>query len=444
MAWHNSQIRTTPGADAGLAHSGRPARSRARGAPRVPTCRFCLSRLEHVLVDLGASPLANSYLDPADLARMERFYPLRVYVCENCLLAQLEEFEHPKGIFTDYAYFSSYSDAFLRHAERYAAAAVGRFGLTADHLVLEIGSNDGYLLQFFNGWGLRILGVDPAANVAKVAEERLVPTLVRFFDDALARELVADGTCADLLIANNVLAHVPNLNEFVRGMKIVLRRPGGVATLEFPHLLKLLMNVQYDTIYHEHFSYFSFLTVEKVFAAHGLQIYDVEEIPTHGGSLRVYARHDDDDSWPVDARVEDLRSKELQHGMDRLETYQGFQDQVQRNKWRLVSFLIEAREQGKTVVGYGAPAKANTLLNYCGIRSDLLAYTVDRSPHKQGRYLPGTRIPIHDPEKLRETRPDYVLILAWNLAEEIRQKAAFVEEWGGRFVVPVPGVQVLP
>jgi hypothetical protein len=393
-------------------------------------------------VDLGASPLANSYLEPEDLGKAEAFYPLRAYVCGYCLLVQLPEEERPEAIFSDYAYFSSYSDSWLRHAKTYAEAMIERFGLDAGTRAIEIASNDGYLLRWLKERGVPVLGVEPAGNVAAAAEAAGIPTLVRFFGEATARELVAEGVRADLLVGNNVLAHVPGLNDFVAGLKILLA-PAGVLTLEFPHLLRLMEEDQFDTIYHEHYSYFSFATVRKVFAAHGLTLFDVEELPTHGGSLRIYARHDEDASKPVGERVADLLVREEDAGLGRLETYRSFGERVQRVKWRLLRFLIESKEAGKSIAGYGAPAKGNTLLNYCGIRTDLLDYTVDRSPHKQGRYLPGVRIPIHGPDRLRETRPDYVLILPWNLKEEIVEQMADVRSWGGRFVVAIPEVEIL-
>ena len=405
-------------------------------------CRFCGAPLSHVFVDLGASPLANSYLEPADLLKAEAYYPLCVYVCAACLLVQLPEEERPEAIFSDYAYFSSYSDSWLRHARDYAAAMIERFGFGAGHQVVEIASNDGYLLRWFKERGIPVLGVEPARNVAEAAESAGIPTVVKFFGEATARELAAQGVRADLLVGNNVLAHVPGLNDFVAGLKILLA-PSGVLTMEFPHLLRLMAEDQFDTIYHEHYSYFSFATVRKVFAAHGLTLFDVEELPTHGGSLRIYARHDADASMPVGERVADLLAREEAAGLGGLATYRSFGERVQRVKRGLLRFLIQTKEDGKSVAGYGAPAKGNTLLNYCGVRTDFLDYTVDRSPHKQGRYLPGTRIPIHGPDRLRETRPDYVLILPWNLKEEIVEQMADVRAWGGRFVVAIPEIRVL-
>lgn len=405
-------------------------------------CRFCGAALELSFADLGMSPPSNSYLQAEDLNRMERFYPLHAWVCEKCFLVQLEEFETPEQIFSDYAYFSSFSDSWLAHARAYTHAMVARLGLNADSFVVEIASNDGYLLQYFVEQGVPVLGIEPAANVAAVAEKKGVPTLVKFFGTKTATDLAATGRKADLILGNNVLAHVPDLNDFVRGIGVLLK-PAGVVTMEFPHLLRLMQENQFDTIYHEHFSYFSFVVAERVFAAHGLILFDVDEIPTHGGSLRVYARRAANAALPVSAKVVDLRERERAAGLERAETYRRFAEQVKATKRSLLKFLIGARESGKSVVGYGAPAKGNTLLNYCGVRSDLLGYTVDRSPHKQGRYLPGVHIQIHAPERIMATRPDYVLILPWNLKEEIAGQMAGIRAWGGRFVVPIPETKVL-
>ena len=406
-----------------------------------PACRFCGAPLTRTFVDLGMSPLANSYVEPSDLGRKEEFYPLHVFICDACLLVQLEELQSPEAIFGEYAYFSSYSDSWLRHAQAYVELVTKRFGLGPDSLVVEMASNDGYLLQYFVEEGIPVLGIEPAANVAEAARDNGIPTLVRFFGEALAEELAAEGQHADLVVGNNVLAHVPQLNDFVRGMKILLK-PQGVITMEFPHLMRLMADNQFDTIYQEHFSYFSFLTVERVFAEHGLVLFDVEELPSHGGSLRIYARHAKDDSKSVGDRVEELRTREIQEGFDRVEHYLAFDERVRATKRKLLTFLTQAKEEGRSIVGYGAAAKGNTLLNYCGVRTDFLDYVVDRSPHKQGRFLPGTRIPIYHPDRIRETRPDYVLILPWNLRGEIMETMSHVQEWGGRFVVPIPEVTV--
>ncbi len=405
-------------------------------------CRFCNTPLRHTFVDLGMSPISNAYVKVEDLKGMEAFYPLHVYVCERCFLVQLEEFQSRDQIFNDeYAYFSSYSKSWLEHARNYSLMMMERFDYDQRSLVVEIASNDGYLLKNFVEKGIPVLGVEPAENCARAAEEVGVRTLVRFFGTDTAKEMVAKGFRADLLIGNNVLAHVPDINDFVAGQKIILA-DSGVITMEFPHLVQLMEHNQFDTIYHEHFSYLSLLAVEQIFAAHGLVIFDVEEIPTHGGSLRIYARHAEDTGKPVTERVTALREREEQAGLRKISTYTAFGEQAKRTKWRLLEFLIEAKRAGKTIVGYGAPAKGNTLLNYCGVRNDFLEYTVDVSPHKQGKYLPGTHLPILAPEAIAETKPDYLLILPWNLKEEIMEQMAHIRDWGGKFVVPIPEVKV--
>ena len=408
-------------------------------------CRFCGASLQHTFVDLGMSPLCESYLSADQLNRMEPFYPLHVYVCERCFLVQLEEYVSPEHIFTEYAYFSSYSDTWLQHAQAYTQSMVGRFKLDRRSRVVEIASNDGYLLRYFVEKHIPALGIEPAKNVAKAAVERGVPTLVEFFGSPLAHRLVIEGEQADLLIGNNVLAQVPNLNDFVQGMTILLK-PQGVITMEFPHLMRLMAENQFDTIYHEHYSYFSFVAVERVFAAHGLELFDVEELATHGGSLRIFARHGAATgkvSGPRTASVADLLARERAAGVESLGYYAGYSERVRETKRALLDFLIREKRAGKSIVGYGAPAKGNTLLNYCGVRGDFLDYTVDRSPHKQGLFLPGTRIPIRAPEAIFETRPDYVLILPWNLRHEIADQMAAIRDWGGRFVVAIPGVELL-
>ena len=404
-------------------------------------CRFCGSLLRHSFVDLGMSPLCESYITPARLNQMEPFYPLHVYVCDRCFLVQLLEYVSPSDIFSHYAYFSSYSDTWLQHVRDYTEKMVGRWGLHEQSQVVEIASNDGYLLQYFVAQGIPVLGIEPAANVAKVAQEKGIPTVVKFFGQQTARELAAKGKQADLLLGNNVLAHVPNLNDFVAGMKTLLK-PEGVITMEFPHLMRLMEGNQFDTIYHEHFSYLSFLTVEKVFATHGLTIFDVEQLSTHGGSLRIYVSHAEDTSKSISQRVKVLRSEEKAIGFTTLEHYFSFAQKVKETKFKLLDFLITAKRQGKSVVGYGAPGKGNTLLNYCGIRTDFIDYTVDRSFFKQGKLLPGTHIPIFHPNKILETKPDYLLILPWNLQDEIMQQMAYIRDWGGKFVVPIPEVIV--
>jgi len=409
----------------------------------MPTpCRFCASPLEAVFADLGMSPLANSYLTAEQGNRMEPFYPLRALVCGRCFLVQLEEYESPDHIFSDYAYFSSYSTSWLEHSERYVEAMVERFALDAGSHVVEIASNDGYLLQFFAARGIPVLGIEPAANVAKVAEAKGLPTLVEFFGVQTAQGLLPDRG-ADLLLGNNVLAHVPDINDFVAGMKLLLN-PGGVITMEFPHLMRLIDEKQWDTIYHEHFSYLSFSTARRVFAAHGLRLFDVEELPTHGGSLRIIGCHDDDASKPDGERALALLAREDAAGHNALATYLDYGARVAADKRAIVSTLVELKEKSKRIVGYGAPAKGNTLLNYCGIGPDFIDYTVDLNPHKQGHLLPGTHIPIRSPDAIREDRPDVVLILPWNLKDEIVEQLRFIREWGGTFAVRTPELTLLP
>jgi len=405
-------------------------------------CRFCKAPMTHTFVDLGMSPLCESYLAADQLNRMEPFYPLHVKVCEQCYLVQLEEYVSPEHIFTEYAYFSSYSDSWLKHASNYVEMISERFHLGAHSLAVELASNDGYLLQYFVEKGVPVLGVEPAVNVAKVAEKKGVSTLVKFFGCQTAHEMVANGQAADLVIGNNVLAQVPDLNDFVGGIRIVLK-PGGVATLEFPHLERLMEENQYDTIYHEHFSYFSLITAEKIFRDQGLVLFDVDEIPTHGGSLRIYLRHAEDSSKPVTAAVVNVREREVGLGLDRMETYTNFGERVKESKRALLELLIQLRRNGKRVAGYGAPGKGNTLLNYCGIRADFVEFTVDRNPYKHGRFLPGTHIPIYPPERIREYRPDYILILPWNLKAEIIAQLAYAREWGAKFIVPIPTARIL-
>jgi hypothetical protein len=417
------------------------AQNHTEPRPSASRCRFCGAALTQTFVDLGMSPLCESYVSAGQLNQMEPFYPLHVYVCGQCFLVQLEEYVDPEHIFTEYAYFSSYAESWLQHAGKYTDQMVERFRLDERSHIVEIASNDGYLLQYFVEKGIPALGIEPARNVARVAIDRGVPTLMEFFGEECARRLAAQAQRADLLVGNNVLAQVPDLNDFVAGMKLLLN-PRGVITMEFPHLMRLMEENQFDTIYHEHFSYFSFITVEKIFAAHGLTLFDVEELTTHGGSLRIYARHTEDGSKPVTGRVLELRAREERSGFDCLEHYAAFGERVKETKRKLLSFLIEAKRAGKSVVGYGAPGKGNTLLNYCGIRTDFLDYTVDRNPYKQGKFLPGTHIPIHQPDRIRDTRPDYVLILPWNFRDEIMEQMADIREWGGQFVIPIPEVKV--
>ena len=404
-------------------------------------CRHCGSPLKHSFCDLGVSPLANSYLAEAQLSQPETFYPLHAQVCSDCMLVQVGQFEPPKSIFGDYAYFSSYSQSWLEHARAYAVDVMDRFSLNRRTRVVEIASNDGYLLKNFVAAGIPVLGIEPAANVADVARDNGIPTETAFFGSALARDLVARGQSADLLIGNNVLAHVPDLNDFVAGLAIVLS-PGGVITMEFPHILQLITQNQFDTVYHEHFSYFSLLTVTRVFAANHLRIFDVEELDTHGGSLRIYACHTGSAYHETTSRVREVADAEHTARLDSLAGYVGYSERVERVKHNLLRFLIDAHDRGLKTAAYGAPAKGNTLLNYCGIRDDLIDYTVDRSPHKQGQFLPGTHLPIYPPSRICETRPDYLLILPWNLKDEIMREMSTIREWGGRFVVPIPRLAI--
>jgi hypothetical protein len=405
-------------------------------------CRFCGESLRRTFVNLGMSPLCESYRTCEQLNEMEPFYPLHVYVCEKCLLVQLLEYVKPESIFTEYAYFSSYSDSWLAHAKQFVEMSIERFGLSSKNHVVEIASNDGYLLQYFIELGIPALGVEPAANVAKVAIQKGIPTVVRFFGESTARYLADQGKLADLLVGNNVLAHVPDLNDFVKGLKILLA-PAGAIIMEFPHLMRLMERNQFDTIYHEHFSYLSLLVVERIFSSCKLRIYDVEQLETHGGSLRVFAQHAEHEGHAVSSRVSELMQKEIAEGFGDIQHYSSFAKRVEETKRDLLEFLIRVKQRGKSIVGYGAPGKGNTLLNYCGIRMDFLDYTVDRNPYKHGKFLPGTGIPIYWPEHIELTRPDYVLILPWNLKDEIVSQLAYIREWGGQFIVPIPKVEVL-
>ena len=405
------------------------------------TCRFCGTALEHTFVDLGLSPVSNAFLKEEDLAKDEPFYPLHAFVCSECFLVQLEEFESPDEIFSDYVYFSSYSDSWLAHAKKFAGESTQRFGLGDESLVIEVASNDGYLLQYFRDGGVPVLGIEPASNVAEHARDAGIDTIDEFFGVALAEQLVADGRRADLLVGNNVLAHVPDINDFVGGLKVVLAE-SGVLSMEFPHLLRLIEENQFDTIYHEHFSYLSLLAVQRIFAHHGLHVFDVEELSTHGGSLRVFAQHGGA-GREESAAVERILGDERSANMDSLNGYANFAARVGKVRDDLLAFLADAKAGGKTVVGYGAPAKGNTLLNFCGANSADIAYTVDRNPHKQDSFLPGTHIPVRAPEDIDATKPDYVLILPWNLRDEIADQMGHIRDWGGQFVVPIPELRVL-
>jgi SAM-dependent methyltransferase len=418
---------------------GLPAGGAVMGGAR---CRFCGAPLDVVCVDLGSSPLANSYLSPEQLNAAEPFYPLRALVCRNCFLVQLEEFETPEHIFSDYAYFSSYSSSWLEHCRAYTELMVERLELNGSSLVVEVASNDGYLLQYFHERGIPVLGIEPARNVAEVAVQKGIPTRVEFFGRESARAAAQEGASADLLLGNNVLAHVPDVNDFVAGMKLLLKRDG-VITMEFPHLMSLMGENQWDTIYHEHFSYFSFLTASRVFDAHGLRLFDVEELPTHGGSLRIYACHAEDESKHESDAARDLRERERAAGYEQMDTYLEFARRVEQDKRAILRFLVDLKEHELRIAGYGAPAKGNTLLNYCGIRRDFLEYTCDLNPHKQGHFLPGSHIPILAPLQISEDRPDVILILPWNIKEEVMEQLSFIREWGGRFAARTPAMKLL-
>ncbi len=406
----------------------------------LPTCRFCTAKLIS-FCDLGQSPLSNSFLEESQLQTKETFYPLHAYVCEVCHLVQLDEFESPKNIFTNYAYFSSYSETWLKHCQEYTNQVISRFKIDHNKKVIEIASNDGYLLKYFKEKEIPVLGIEPAENVALVAESSGIPTVKSFFNSELAQILKSEDKQADLLICNNVLAHVPNLNNFIAGLKILLK-PKGVITLEFPSLTKLIEQNQFDTIYHEHFSYFSFLTAEKIFSHHGLTLFDVDELNTHGGSLRIYVKHQENTENSISENVSRVKLMEKNGGMDKISSYLSFTKQVEETKRKLYSFLAEKKQTGKSIAAYGAPAKGNTLLNYCNIGIDLIDYTVDLNPEKQGRYLPGTHIPIFHPDKIKDTKPDYLLILPWNIKNEIIEQMKHIYKWGGEFIIPIPTVML--
>jgi predicted TPR repeat methyltransferase len=406
-----------------------------------PTCRFCQHPLSRTFVDLGMSPLCQSHLEPEELEKGEEFFPLHVFLCENCMLVQLRAYVSPQRIFSEYAYFSSYVDTLLHQAEEYVEDVVPRFHLGANSKVIEIASNDGYLLQYFVKRGVPVLGIEPAANVAEVAESKGIPTTVRFFGVETAEALVSEGTTADLLLGNNVLPHVPDLHDFVGGLKILLK-PRGTITIDFQHLMRMMAGNQFDTIYQEHFSYLSFTFVRKLFAHHGLTIFDVEELGTHGGSLRIFAGHAEACPRPTQ-HVEDMLQTEDRAGINQLEHYLRFEERVKETKREILEFLIRAKREGKAVAGYGAAGKTNTLLNYCGIRADFIDYTVDRNPYKQGKFLPGSHIPILAPEHIRQTKPDYLFVGPWNLASEIMNQTAYIREWGGKWVLPIPDVKVV-
>lgn len=409
--------------------------------PPDRTCRACGAPLHRTFVDFGRTPLANSYVEPGTPPEEERWYPLHARVCGSCLLVQLDEVVPAHEIFSDYAYFSSYSSSWLDHARRFAEEAATRWSLTGESLVVEVASNDGYLLQYFADSGVRVIGIEPAANVAEVATSRGIDTEVCFLGSATGSALAARAGSADLVVANNVLAHVPDINDFVEGLSALLDQQG-VLSIEFPHLLNLIELVQFDTIYHEHFSYLSLYTVERLLAAHGLRVFDVEQLPTHGGSLRVLACHEAA-GRPTAAGRERVRSLEHRAGLDRVEAYEGFAARVQEARRSLRAFLDDAQRSGRRVVAYGAAAKGNTLLNSCGVTAKDIRFVVDRSPHKQGKLLPGSRLEVRSPDAVSAERPDLLLILPWNIADEVVEQMKHIREWGGRFVVPVPQVRIL-
>ena len=406
------------------------------------TCRFCKTPLARTFVDLGMAPMVSNYLKADQLQDAERFYSLRAYVCEQCFLVQLPDAETPENIFGEYPYFSSVSKSWLDHARRYVEMMVQHYGIGQSSQVVEIASNDGYLLQYFKEHQIPIQGVEPARNIAAVAERKGIPTLAKFFGKNTAQELIRDGKQADLIIGNNVLAHVPDINDFVAGLKVLLK-PSGIITMEFPHLLRTMIESQFDQVFHEHASYLSLVTVERIFATHSLAIFDVQELPTHGGSIRIFAKHANNGSTQPAARVSQLRERERAYGLERPEAYDSFRRQARRIKFELLSLLLAARQTGHSIVGYGAPGKGCVMLNYCGIGPDFLDYLVDLSPAKQGLYMPGVRLPIHHPDRIRETKPEYVLILPWNLRAEIMEQLAYIASWGGKFIIPIPEPRIV-
>jgi len=405
-------------------------------------CRFCHKELINIFVDLGKSPLSNAFLKKEMLEISEKKYPLCAFICDNCFLVQIDEFEKPENIFDNYAYFSSFSKTWLQYAENYVDMMIKRFDFNEKDLVIEIASNDGYLLQFFKEKNIPILGIEPAENVAKMAREKGITTIIKFFSVNTANELKKEGKNPDLILGNNVLAHVPNLNDFIQGLKVLLKSTG-IITLEFPHILQLIQKNQFDTIYHEHFSYFSLLTINKIFSYHGLKVFDVEEIPTHGGSLRIYVKHSENNNFSIEQNVSTILEKEKQHGLDKISTYTDFIKNVEEIKKQLQKFVQDAKKSGKKIVCYGAAAKGNTLLNYCEIDKEFIDYSVDQNPFKQGLFLPGTHIPIKNPDEIQNTKPNYLLIIPWNLKNEIMEQRKYIRDWGGKFVIPIPEVTIL-
>ena len=406
-------------------------------------CRFCNTELTYIFVDLNNSPASNSFLTKEQLNEPEIFFPLKVYTCHNCFLVQVDEYKKSDAIFSsDYVYFSSYSTSWLAHAKNYVEMMTERFGYNETSLIMELASNDGYLLQYFIQKNIPVLGIEPTANTAKAAKEKGVESVVDFFGVRLAKTLAAEGKKADLLLGNNVLAHVPDILDFVGGMKIILKADGAI-TMEFPHLMQLVNNNQFDTIYHEHFSYLSFTTVKQIFESQELEIFDVEQLSTHGGSLRIYAKHKEDKSKNISSNVEALLQLEASCGMNAMDYYNGFQQKAMQVKIDMLSFLITQKKEGKKVAAYGAAAKGNTLLNYCGVKNDLIDFVVDANPHKQNKFLPASHIPVVDENYLKKQKPDYVIILPWNLKDEITKQLNYIKDWGGKFVVPVPKLEIL-
>jgi hypothetical protein len=405
-------------------------------------CRFCKTELKHVFIDLVNSPASNSFLNSEQLSEPETFYPLKVFTCHNCFLVQIDEYKKSDTIFNnEYVYFSSYSTSWLQHAREYTELMVQRFGYNKESQIIEVASNDGYLLQYFKEKNIPVLGIEPTANTAEIAINKGIDCIIDFFGIQLARELSAKNLRADLLLGNNVLAHVPDIVDFVSGMQIILKDEG-VVTMEFPHLMQLINNNQFDTIYHEHFSYFSFSTVKRIFESQGLELFDVDEILTHGGSLRIYAKHVRDNSKSISSNVQVLLTKEEENGLKELSYYNNFQQKALAVKLNLIDFLVAQKRENKKVAAYGAAAKGNTLLNYCGIKNDLIEFVVDANPHKQNKFLPASHLPVVTEERLKELRPDYIIIFPWNLKEEIMNQLAYIKEWGGRFVIPIPKLQI--
>ncbi|MEM9410305.1 MAG: class I SAM-dependent methyltransferase [Planctomycetota bacterium] len=420
----------------------KPLKTSAEVSTESRGCRFCGEPLEQIVVDLGLSPLCQNRIAKQDLNKFEPFYPLRAFVCEKCWLVQVHEHVSGEDIFSHYAYFSSFSSSWLEHCSLYVDSISERLNLNESSFVIELASNDGYLLQNFVRKKIKCLGIEPATNVAQKAIEKGIPVLNKFFGRETAKEALKEHGQADLMIANNVLAHVPDLNDFVGGIGLLLSETGTL-TVEFPHLLNLIQQLQFDTIYQEHYCYFSLTTLCKVFEHHGMKVYDVDKIPTHGGSLRIYVCQNGESAFETSHRVADVLNEEVAAGLTELDTYRKFADEVQETKWKLLEFLIGAKRQGKTVCAYGAPGKGNTLLNYCGIREDLIQFTVDQNPFKQDHFLPGSRIPVYDPAVIRQYKPDFVLILPWNLKDEIVAEHSYVKDWGGQFVIPIPSVEVV-